>query len=130
MSIEVGNRIKNIRLSLGLSMEEFGKLFDVAALKSNVSGWELGKHLPNANRLKKIAELGNTTIDELLGERKGDDMLLKDLIEKIGYSVDEFKVEALPMLAELYETLSDIDGKKDIIGRIHGKHKNKKVTDE
>lgn len=55
MSIKVGNRIKNIRLSLGLTMEEFGKLFDVVALKSNVSGWEKGKHLPNANRLKKIA---------------------------------------------------------------------------
>ena len=33
MSIEVGNRIKNIRLSLGLTMEEFGELFDEPAVE-------------------------------------------------------------------------------------------------
>ena len=75
-------------------------------------------------------KLIKVTCGSMLNKERGNDMLLKDLIEKIGYSVDEFKVEALPMLAELYETLSDIDGKKDIIGRIHGKHRNKKVTDK
>ena len=66
MSIEVGNRIKNIRLSLSLTMEEFGKLFDEPAAQSIISRWEVGKSVPNANRLKKIAELGDMTVQELL----------------------------------------------------------------
>ena len=82
MSNIIGNRIKSIRLSLGLTMEEFGKLFDVAALKSNVSGWERGNHLPNANRLKKIAELGDTTVQELLKE--GDYI-------NVGYAIKELR---------------------------------------
>ena len=234
MSDIIGNRIKSIRLSLGLTMEEFGKLFDVAALKSNVSGWERGNHLPNANRLKKIAELGDISVDELIresydfsnylksmrkdrmltlkeladksgtsdlylsqlengrrnppkpkmlksianslsndfeeaisiykklselagyslsdeertyadlccragyagsSERKekedrSNGMLLKDLIEKIGFSVDEFKAEALPMLAEAYESMSKISQQKEIIEIMHGKHKNKKEIEK
>lgn len=82
MSDIIGNRIKSIRLSLGLTMEEFGKLFDVAALKSNVSGWERGNHLPNENRLKKIAELGDTTVQELLKE---DDYI------NVGYAIKELR---------------------------------------
>lgn len=57
-------------------------------------------------------------------------MLLKDLIEKIGYSVDEFKAEALPMLAEAYESMSKLKEQKEIIGLINGKHKNKKETEK
>ena len=66
MSIEVGNRIKDIRLGLGLTMEEFGKLFYEPAAQSIISRWEVGKSVPNANRLKKIAELGDMTVQELL----------------------------------------------------------------
>ena len=80
MSIEVGNRIKNIRLCLGLTMEEFGKLFYEPSAQSIVSRWEHGKSLPRANRLKKIAELGDTTVQELLKE---DDYI------NIGYAIKE-----------------------------------------
>ena len=82
MSIEVGNRIKNIRLGLGLTMEEFGKLFDEPAAQSIISRWEVGKSVPNANRLKKIAELGNTTVQELLKE---DDCI------NVGYAIKELR---------------------------------------
>ena len=82
MSIEVGNRIKNIRLSLGLTMEEFGKLFDEPAAQSIISRWEVGKSVPNANRLKKIAELGDTTVQELLKE---DDYI------NVGYAIKELR---------------------------------------
>lgn len=57
-------------------------------------------------------------------------MLLKDLIEKIGYSVDEFKAEALPMLAKAYESMSEISEQKEIIELLHGKHRNKKETEK
>lgn len=60
----IGQRIKNIRLSRGMTLEEFGALFDAA--KSNVSKWEKGKSLPNPERIKAIAEFANISIEELV----------------------------------------------------------------
>lgn len=66
---DVGNRIKSIRSSKGMTLEEFGKLF--GASKGNVATWEKGSSLPNNERLFKIAELGEITVDELLyGDKK------------------------------------------------------------
>ncbi|EAF0949785.1 XRE family transcriptional regulator [Listeria monocytogenes] len=62
---DIGARIRKIRKSLGLSMEEFGIKVD-KALKSNVSKWERGDSLPNNSRIKIIAELGGISVDELL----------------------------------------------------------------
>lgn len=60
----VGQRIKKIRINAGLSMEALGKKLSTS--KGSVNNWEKGKNLPNVNRLKKIAELGNISIDELI----------------------------------------------------------------
>lgn len=62
---QLGKRIKDIRVNIcGATMEEFGKL--VGSGKSNVSRWERGENVPNDLTLKKIAELGNIQVDELL----------------------------------------------------------------
>lgn len=68
----VGERIRNLRLSLGKSMTEFGKMIDDYNINGKtksgtVSNWETGKNLPNNERLKKIAELGNVTVEYLMG---------------------------------------------------------------
>ncbi|MCI3029775.1 helix-turn-helix domain-containing protein [Desemzia sp. C1] len=60
----VGLRIKSIRISNGLTLEEFGKLFD--ASKGNVSLWEKGSSIPNNERLKQISRLGHISVDTLL----------------------------------------------------------------
>lgn len=62
---QVGQRVKSIRLSLGKNLGEFGKLVGGAS-DSIVSRWEKGVSIPNNKRLKKIAELGNISIDQLL----------------------------------------------------------------
>lgn len=62
----ISRKIRKIRLSRGETMEEFGKLFDPPASKGVVSNWENGYNLPNQERLKRIAELGNVTVEELL----------------------------------------------------------------
>ena len=62
---EVAARIKAIRLSKGLTMEEFGNLIDNAA-QSLVSRWETGSTKPTPNRLKIIARLGGMTPEELV----------------------------------------------------------------
>lgn len=60
----VARRIESIRSNLGLSMERFGEMLNTS--KASVNNWEKGKNLPNNERLKHIAELGNVEIDELL----------------------------------------------------------------
>lgn len=61
----VGIRIANIRDLQNKTLEEFGNLID-GATKSNVSKWEKGDVLPNRRRLKRIAEIGETSVGELL----------------------------------------------------------------
>ena len=60
----IGERIKNIRQQKGMTLEEFGKMF--GASKSNVRSWEIGKNLPNPERLKTIAKIADISIDTLL----------------------------------------------------------------
>lgn len=63
---ELGKRIKKIRADLGETAEVFGKHFKPNANRSLVSAWENGRYVPSPERLKKIAELGEMSVDELL----------------------------------------------------------------
>lgn len=63
---DLSQRIKEIRLNLGKSQEDFGKMFDPVAPKSAVSRWEHGKNAPNKSRLKRIAELGGVSVEYLI----------------------------------------------------------------
>jgi len=60
----VAERIKEIRLSNGWTLEEMGKKLDTS--KVSVYNWESGRNLPNKERLKAIAELGDMSVNELL----------------------------------------------------------------
>lgn len=62
--LTVGLRIKSIRETRGVNQKEFAKLIN--ATVPAVSNWENGRSLPNNERLKKIAEIGNLSINELL----------------------------------------------------------------
>lgn len=64
--VKVGERIFNIRNSLNLTLEQFGKEKEINAERSNVSKWERGATLPNRSRLEIIAKKGNITVNELL----------------------------------------------------------------
>lgn len=76
-NIEIGARIKDIRISLGLTMKDFGKKFDPPASDSIVSRWERGVNLPNNERLKRIAELGNVPVLYLLEGKDAVDFLVE-----------------------------------------------------
>lgn len=69
-ALEVGKRIKEIRINLGKTMDEFAELIDEKATKGTVNKWEHGKNYPNKKRLKKIAEVGNVSIKYLTTEIK------------------------------------------------------------
>jgi len=83
--VVVGERIKRIRESMQLSMEEFASRIDSNAKSGTVNNWESGKNLPNKKRLNRIAELGGITVNELL---YGD---LKTYLYSILSQSDKFK---------------------------------------
>ncbi len=58
-------RIKALRLSLGLNQVEFGKRINVT--KQSVCNWENGNILPSVEMLKKIATVYSISADYLLG---------------------------------------------------------------
>lgn len=92
-NIEVGNRIKSIRLDQGETMEEFGKVFNTS--KGTVNNWEKGRNLPNKENLLKIARIGGMTVSQLLyGEAGGSHYnweAVEELFKKIfnGASIDK-----------------------------------------
>lgn len=140
----VGKNITLIRKNLGLTMEEFGELVDGAS-KSNVSKWENGSSLPNSIRLKKIAELGNVTIKQLIYGDNEDiykvgkhayDHLLKEHEKDthIGKALRYFTPQqrdnliirgtqtalTMPIFSEKNYTIEDIRGSNGLIMHIMG----------
>lgn len=61
---KVGARIKGIRTARGETQTEFAKAIN--ATLPAVSNWETGRNIPNNERLKSIAKIGNITTLELL----------------------------------------------------------------
>ena len=77
----VGRRIRNIRLSKGLTLDDFGKI--LKADNSNICRWENGKMLPSKNRIYKISKLAGITVNQLLygGSEQDIEELYQRLIE-------------------------------------------------
>ena len=98
---EVGERIRKIRFSKGLTLEQFGNLFH--AVKSNVQSWENGGCLPNKKRQLDIAKLRKISVNELLyGNNEHDkeelaqclmEMPTKERVELILGVLKETKIE-------------------------------------
>lgn len=82
----VGQRIKEIRTELGLSMAKFGKLLGDMP-RSSVNNWERGINLPKNETLAKIAEVGHTTNEYLLYGDK-ENQYIMELLEKKLTEVD------------------------------------------
>lgn len=61
----LGIRIKELRISLGMNQENFGK--SLCVTKQSVSNWENGNILPSIDMLIKIAEMYSVSTDYLLG---------------------------------------------------------------
>lgn len=67
---KIGERIKSLRTSRGMTLEQFGELFYPPASKSIVSRWEAGKSMPSNERLKAISQhFSVSTMYLLYGER-------------------------------------------------------------
>lgn len=87
----VGQRIKYIRLNKGMTLEEFGKLFDTS--KSIVQRWENGVSLPNKERLKAICKTFDKTLIEIL-YNSSDEIIYNNLnyiSEETGLTEEDIK---------------------------------------
>lgn len=93
----VGKKIHDIRVNLGLTLEQFGEL--VNAKKSDVYRWEKGYHLPNKNRLKVIAMKGGIEVAQLL-QGSGQEVI-KDIVEIFKSLKREEKEDCLTELLNL-----------------------------
>jgi len=65
---KLSDRIKSLRLSAGMTQEEFGKKFGI--VKSTVSLYESGKSTPNDEIKKQICDYFNVSLDYLHGVDK------------------------------------------------------------
>lgn len=104
-SIDIGLRIKKIRKKQGKTLEEFGELFSPPASKSIVSRWENGKSIPNVERLQRLSEIADCSVDEILYGTLEENILmlmyrclnyinvdykyLTDILKVEGYSASE-----------------------------------------
>lgn len=94
---EVGKRIKGLRTSKGMTLEQFGELFNPPASKSIVSRWEAGKSIPSNERLKVISDKFEvTTIYLLYG---------KYMLRDIHVMPENKKKETVDSINELAESI-------------------------
>ena len=59
------NRFKIARVRVGLTQSEVGKILNI--VPSTISKWEAGVAIPDQAILTKVADLYQTSVDELLG---------------------------------------------------------------
>ena len=60
-----GQRLKELRLSLGMNQVQFGKALNIT--KQSVSNWENGNIQPSVDMIVKIANRFSVSCDYLLG---------------------------------------------------------------
>ena len=100
-NVEVGKRINNIRLKNGLTMEIFGYRLNTS--KGTVNNWEKGRNLPNKENLKKIADIGNISVNELL---HGDADIKLEELKNVAYK-NLNKKEIIAILDEYMKKVGD-----------------------
>ena len=63
--MDIGKKLKELRLEKGLSQKELGKIFNVC--NQTVSFWETGSREPDFDTLKNLADFFDVTINDFLG---------------------------------------------------------------
>lgn len=85
----LGQRIRAIRLRLGLTMEDFIERIDNKpgrGRSGTVNNWETGKNAPNKKRLKKIADIGGVTVEYLINGDRSSAAEMRGLYDKALHS--------------------------------------------
>jgi transcriptional regulator with XRE-family HTH domain len=75
--MELGSRIKEARESLNLSQDELAE--KMAISRQAISKWETGKSYPDIEKILKLSDIFNLSLDELV---KGDKTFQENLIKE------------------------------------------------
>lgn len=75
--MDIGNQIRERRARLGLSQDELARKLYVSRV--TISHWETGKTLPDVQSMLLLANLFDTTIDELV---RGDVGEMREMVKK------------------------------------------------
>lgn len=99
------NRIKEFRQKVGMKQQE---LADVLSVKqTTVSGWEVGRREPDFESLKRMADIFNCSIDELLGKKEKP--VVKD--DGLNQKLERLSDRNLQRLEEYIDLLLETQGK-------------------
>lgn len=122
--ISIGYLIRNIRIRMGLTQEEFGSLFSPIADKSIVSRWEKDKSLPNPKRLKFLIELEQKidtsnmelNLEDILGAQEAIistnkiDILIENELNRFSDLISQKKIETADLSIFISRTMAQIEG--------------------
>lgn len=100
--MKLGMKIAAIRKGLGETQEEFAKRFEKA--QSTIGGWEADIKVPRHKDLIKIAQLGNTSVEKLMGVSVEDKIAVDDL------EIED--PEAKKVIADLTKRIVESDGEE------------------
>ena len=98
------NRIKEFRQQAGMKQQE---LADVLSVKqTTVSGWEVGRREPDFDSLKRMADIFNCSIDELLWQKEKP--VVKD--DGLNQKLEKLSDRNLQRLEEYIDLLLETQG--------------------
>lgn len=75
--MDLGKRIKNERERLNMSQDELAQKMDIS--RQAISKWETGSSYPDIEKILKLSEIFNLSLDELV---KGDKSFQENLIKE------------------------------------------------
>lgn len=103
--MELGEKIRNLRISKGLTQERLGELLNLA--ESTISLYESNRRSPDYETLNKIADFFGVSTDYLLG--RTDERLPAYLLKE---QFAENKVNHDPFLDDLLKKVPDLTDKE------------------
>lgn len=122
---KLGNKIKRIRVDRKETLEEFAKNIvrvsdgAIKTTKSNISKWEKGLNVPNDIALQAIANLGNTTANQLIYDTNIEEVYTKildseNLNEQEKNFLLEIKKDIIPLLYKRINKFDPVSNKASV----------------
>lgn len=93
---DIAQRIAHVRVTSGLTLKEFGKLFTSPVNAGVVKKWESGVNLPNDEHMIEIAQIGNISLPWLMYGPDFENFqnhILPDVFQKLEYLESELRKE-------------------------------------
>lgn len=93
---DIAQRITHVRVTSGLTLKEFGRLFTSPVNAGVVKKWESGVNLPNDEHMIEIAQIGNISLPWLMYGPDFENFqnhILPDVFQKLEYLESELRKE-------------------------------------